>query len=134
MFRHLTDYGFQRTPLQAIGFYLTYFVLGVLVSAALGAVFATGSGTSGFEEGVQVGLTVGSVFAVLFTAALSFVVLRAKGLLGHVGYLLVGLVGVAGAVVAGMLLGLVFAAFLTTRPVSTSIDAVARPIDGATAH
>src|SRR5689334_567476 len=133
MFRHLTDFGYQRTPLEAIGFYLTYFVLGVIASGALGAVFAVGSGANGFDEGMQAGLMVGPVFAVVLTAALSFVVLRAKGLLGHVGYLLVGLVGVAGAVVAGMLLGLVVVAFLTTRPAGTSVDAEARPVDGAAA-
>ena len=134
MFRRLTDFGFQRTPLQAVGFYLTYIVMGLLVSAGLGAIVAAGSGANGFDAGFQVGLQVGPVFAILLTTALAFVVLRAKGLLGHAGYLLVGLLGVGGAVLAGLLLGLVFVAFLTTRPESTSIDAVARPIDGATAR
>ena len=115
MFRRLTDLGHQRTLVEAIGFYLVYLVLGIVVAAALGAVagpLAVVSGGSGFEGG----MLVGTIFAVVACPALSFAILFKKGLLGHVGYVLVAVLSVAGAAVAGLILGLIFVAFLTTRP------------------
>ena len=47
---------------------------------------------------------------------LALVVLHAKGQLGNFVYLFVAVLSAAGAAVAGLLLGLVFVAFLTTRP------------------
>ena len=82
MFRKLTDFGYQRTPVQAIGFYLVYFFGGVIVSSLLGAIASAATGSSGFEQGMAVGLQVGTVFAILFTAALSAVILWAKGAIG----------------------------------------------------
>ena len=129
MFRRLTDFGYQRTLGQAVGFYLVYFFAGIIVSGLISGAIAPFAGVSGFQEGLAFGAKVGGIFAVLLTLTLSFAILRAKGLLGHIGYLIVGLVGTASAVFLGMLLGLVFVAFLTTRPASTSMDAIAGPAD-----
>jgi hypothetical protein len=135
MFRRLTDFGYQRTPGQAFGFYLVYFFGGIIVGGLIGAIIAPFSGVSSFQEGLAFGAKVGGIFAVLLTLTLSFAILWAKGLLGHIGYLLVALLGTASAVLLGMLLGLVFVAFLTTRPASTSIGAIAGPADeGVPAH
>ncbi len=112
MFRRLTDFGHQRTLVEAIGFYLVYFILGIIVAAMLGALAGPLTGTAGFEGG----MLIGTVFAVVACPVLSFAILAKKGLLRHVGYVLVALLSVAGAAAAGLLLGLVFVAFLTTRP------------------
>ena len=120
MFRHLTDFGHQRTLVQAIGFYLVYFVLGIVIAGLLGFVAAPLTGSPGFEGG----LIVGTIFAVVACPVLSFAVLYKKGLLGHVGYLLLAVLSVAGAAIGGLLLGLVLVAFLTTRPAVGQADVV----------
>ena len=115
MFRRLTDLGYQRSLVEAIGFYLVYLILGIVVAAALGAVagpLAVASGGSDFDGG----MLVGTIFAIIACPVLSFAVLVKKGLLGHVGYVLVAVLSVAGAAVAGLIVGLIFVAFLTTRP------------------
>lgn len=112
MFRHLTDFGHQRTVVEAIGFYLVYLILGILLGALLGAVAGFVTGNVGFEGGLAIGATV----AIGICPVLGFIILGAKGLLSHVGYVLVAVLSVVGAAIGGLLLGLLFVAFLTTRP------------------
>jgi hypothetical protein len=112
MFGHLTDFGYRRTFVEAIGFYLAYLVTGMIFSGILGMVAGLVNASFGFDGG----LTLGATVAIGICPVLVFMILRAKGLLGHLGFLLVGVLSVAGAIVGGLLLGLVFVAFLTTRP------------------
>jgi hypothetical protein len=134
MFRRLGEFGYQRGAVQAIGFYLVYFFAGIIVSGILGGIFGMATGANGLEEGMQAGLKVGMIFAIFLSAVLSFAILRAKGQLRNVVYLLVGLLSVGAAWLGGLLFGLIFVAFLTTRPASPEIDALARPIEGVAAH
>ena len=120
MFRHLTDFGHQRSPLEAFGFYLAYLVLGVVTSMVLGMLAGLLLDGFGFESG----LTLGTFVAIGICPVLSFFILRAKGLLRHVGFLLVALLSVAGAAVGGLLLGLIFVAFLSNRPSAGSPEPV----------
>ena len=134
MFRHLGEFRFQRSLAQAFGFYLVYFFAGIIVSGMLGGIAGLVSGANGFEDGMQVGIKVGTVFAVILTATLTFLILRAKGQFRNVLYLLVGLLSVGAAWLGGLLLGLIFVAFLTTRAADPAIDATARPVEGIAAH
>jgi hypothetical protein len=116
MFRRLTDLGHQRTLVEAIGFYLAYLILGIAIAAALGAVAGPLVVALGGGSAFDGGMLIGTIFAVVACPVLSFAVLIKKGLLGHIGYLIVAVLSVAGAAVLGLILGLVFVAFLTTRP------------------
>ena len=123
MFRHLTDFGHQRTPVQAIGFYLTYLVLGIAIAAGLGALvgpLAVINGGSSWDGG----MLVGTIFAVIACPVLSFVMLAKKGLLSHIGFVIVAVLSVAGAAFGGLILGLIFAAFLSTRPAAHRAEPV----------
>ena len=66
--------------------------------------------------GFDSGLMIGTVGAVIMSPTLSLLVLRAKGQLGHIGFLLAALLSGVGAAFGGLILGLAFVAFLTTRP------------------
>jgi hypothetical protein len=112
MFRRLTDFGHERSLIQAVGFYLAYLVLGIVLGALLGAV----AGMMFKDFGFDAGLMAGAALAVVSCPALSFAILRAKGLLSNVMLLLVAVLSVAGAAVGGLILGLIFVAFLSTRP------------------
>jgi hypothetical protein len=78
----------------------------------------------GFRRGVPLKTTLG----LIITAALALLVLRAKRQLANVGYVFVALVSVAGALVGGLLFGLIFVAFLTTQPTAGTADAFADQI------
>src|SRR3954447_15252751 len=99
MFRRLFTFGYQRTLVQAIGFYLVYLVGGIIISAMVSALLTPFEGLSGFDEGFAFGLQVGSVFAVLLTLALGFSIVRAKASFRHPGYLFVAVLSVGFAAV-----------------------------------
>jgi hypothetical protein len=111
MFRRLTDFGHERSLIQAIGFYLVYLIGGIALGALLGAL----AGMTFKEFGFDAGLMAGAALAVVSCPLLSFAILRAKGLLSNVVYLLIAVLSVAGAAVGGLILGLIFVAFLSTR-------------------
>ena len=123
MFRQLGNFGYKRSLVQSIGFYLAYLISGVIAIAALAFVAALVTGMSSFEQGLQFG----TVLGIALTAVLSFLVLKGKSLLRHVGYLVVGLLSVASAAAGGLLLSLIFVAFLTTRHAAGQDAAIEAP-------
>jgi hypothetical protein len=111
MFRRLTDFGHTRSWVEALGFYLVYTVVGVIAIGALAWATSLVNGDFGFEGGLALGASAASGVSLV----LSYSILRAKGLLGNVAYLAVAVLSVLGSVAAGLILGLIFVAFLTTR-------------------
>jgi len=113
MFRHLTDFSYRRTIRDAVGFYLAYFGLivigGFLVGALAGVVM--GGGDSVYEIAVRIG----TLFAIIVCVVLSFTILQKKRLMGNLGYVAVAVSSGILAIFGGALLGLVPAAFLSTR-------------------
>jgi hypothetical protein len=122
MFRRLNDFGYSRSLVEAIGFYLAYGCVGLIAIVALAYVATLVKSDFGFQEG----LWLGTIAASIISLALSFLILRAKGLLGHVGYLTVAVLSCVGALAAGLFLSLIFVAFLTTRqPAGEGVEQVA---------
>lgn len=111
MFRRLTDFRYTRTAVEAIGFYLAYGIGGILAIAAVAGFAGTIDPSFGFNEG----LILGAILATVVSAVLSFFILRAKSLLGNPLYVTIAALSVVGSIVAGLILGLIFVAFLTTR-------------------
>jgi hypothetical protein len=110
MFKSLTDFSYQRSPLQAVGFYIIYLVLTILAGAIAGMLF--GLSTTNLE--VDNGQKVGMITAILVVLCLSFLILQAKKLLNN--YFYVGLAALSAVVafLGGGLLGLIITAYLTT--------------------
>ncbi len=101
-------------------------------SAAAAPVIGVSSAAIGFGVLCQIADELGakgadramlsSALAVGLTALLSLLVLRAKGHLHDVGYLLVTMLGMAGALAGGgLIVGLMFVAFLTTQPAAAPL-------------
>jgi hypothetical protein len=111
MFQRLFDFAYRRTALQAVGWYIVYFIIGLPLASLVGFVFS--SGTT-FAEGYESGQLPGQIFGVVYTAVLGAALLwkRPKGAIN----ILLFVVGVAISVVVGMLGGLIPLAALTTRP------------------
>lgn len=113
MFQKLTDFGFQRTPKQALGFYIAWFVILVLFGAIVGGVVGMLSGDS--QEVFQQGLKVGTSLSVICCLVLATLVVRAKKLLNSFTYIILILVAGALALFGGALLGLIPVAYITTK-------------------
>jgi hypothetical protein len=41
MFRELMNFSYQRTPLQAVGWYLTFLVMGTFIGSSIAVIFAS---------------------------------------------------------------------------------------------
>lgn len=112
MFANLTDLSFNRTTKQAIGFYLAYFLLIILVAGLLGAIAGIISGET--TSAYSLGLKIGNITAIIGSVGLSLLVVNKKKLKDFKYIFLVLLAGLF-AVFLGALLGLIPAAYLTTR-------------------
>lgn len=111
MFKNLFDLGYVRTPVEAFGFYIVYLIFVVIGSGIVGGIVG-----AMFSHGAyQVGLGVGNAVAVVLCLAVSVMILRAKRLMGNPALLVVAVVSALAALYAGGLLGMIPAAYLTTR-------------------
>lgn len=116
MFANLTDFSAKRTGKQALGFYLAYLVLGLILGAIfglLGGIFLARGNTdsAAYTAGVQGGMLV----AIFYPIVISFLVLRGKKLTGNFSYILLAVLSGILGYFGGALLGLIPAAYLTTR-------------------
>jgi hypothetical protein len=123
LFAKLFDFGFQRTTVQAIGWYIVFFALWLPIGGVVGYVAATSAtdGTSGdfdagFAQGYAAGAEMGAKAAIVYVALLAILLLLKRRL--DVVNALLAAAAIAGSVVLGALLGLAPLAVLTTRPAS----------------
>jgi len=97
----------QRSPLQAVGFYLVHAVTAFMVIVLLGVTEIFGTT---FEEGMQAG----QVLAILYSASLGFLVAYKKS--DTRTTIAVLSISAIAAYALGLLLGVIPAAYMTTRP------------------
>jgi hypothetical protein len=112
MFRELMNFSYQRTALQAVGWYLAFFFMGLLVGAIVGAI--VGMGAASFAEGVQRGARASLFFIIPYHILLALALLwsRWKSVLN----IFLALLAILLSVFLGALGGLIPLAVLTTRP------------------
>ena len=111
MFKNLTDFSYTRTRKEALGFYIAYLVLIVVVAGLLGGIVGMVSGNGGFEAGTRVG----GIVAVIFCLALSFTILSKKSRMSNFVLILVALFSGVLAFLGGGVLGLIPTAYLSTK-------------------
>lgn len=111
MFSNLTNLSYKRDFKQAAGFYIAYLVLLVILSAILGVVYGLATGQDSVEAGVNFGTTI----AIISSLVLSFAVILKKNLLTNHLLIVVALLSGVLAFIGGGLLGLIPAAFLSTK-------------------
>ena len=105
MFKHLLDLSYKRTGVQALGFYIAYFIVLLLIITLLGGIF-----TSDFDEGFRFGAA--SVVSASFI--LAFLTLYNKRRINHLGYFLLAASAGIIALFIGLPGGLIPVAYLTT--------------------
>lgn len=109
MFKNLSNFGYQRSALEALGFYVAYLLCFGLCGGLLAGIAGVAFGASP-EQGFQIG----SISAIFFALILSIQVSRAKGIMKDYRTFIVILLSGFLAVFIGGLGGLIPIAYLTT--------------------
>jgi uncharacterized membrane protein YoaK (UPF0700 family) len=115
MFKEITNYKYTRNNTEAVGFYLAYLLFGFMVGAIIGGLSSMVAGATTFQEGLEVGLKVGPVSAVVYVGLISFLVAKEKRLFKNIAYTILLLAGIILSIFGGSLLGLIIPAYLTTK-------------------
>ena len=112
MFQEIMNFAYQRTTKQAIGWYLMYFIICVVMGFAVGRIASAASSPA---DAVNVGLIAGQLSAIPYHIALGILLLwhRAKS----ASNVMLVLISVVLSVALGALGGLIPLAFLSRRPV-----------------
>jgi hypothetical protein len=112
IFNNLTDLGYQRSTKEAIGFYIAYLfliiIIGLLLVFGLSAIVQNNT--------YNFGLVIGNIVAIVISLGVSLLILKEKRLLGNFGFVLLALLSGLLAIFLGGLGGLIPAAYLTTKP------------------
>lgn len=114
MFQNLFNLGYTRTKKEAFGFYIAYLLLTMFLGALFAGLVVLLMGVNeaeAFEQGVRVG----TYIAVAVSVIMSFMVVRAKHLSSHFGYMLLSIGAGFIALGIGGIGGLIPVAYLTTR-------------------
>lgn len=116
MFERVFDLGFCRRPAQAFGFYLIHFIVGLISTVAIVVVVGLIFGMPQTQgESYRLGARVGAVIAVCYSLLLAAGVARDRKLPRSAGTVIPIILGGLLAAVGGLLLGLIPAAFLSTK-------------------
>jgi hypothetical protein len=112
MFRELMNFSYQRTALQALGWYLIFILFGAMLGGLAGLIFtpASTSFSEGFQRAFPVGQWVALVYPILPATALLWS--RWKSALN----VFLALAAVLLGLLLGSLVALIPLAVLTTRP------------------
>lgn len=109
MFLNLAKFEINRSGKQAVGFYIAYLFLGMLLGAVVGTI--AGSLTSG--DPFQAGFIAGNIFAIIMCGFLATIVSLKKSLLSFKTFFLIAIT-VLLSIFIGALGGLIPVAYLTT--------------------
>jgi len=127
MFRQLMNFSYQRAALQAVGWYLMFLLIGILVWTIIAAIFWSFGGVAPprpIPPG-NVRETVRFLTLLAYPTVLAFALVRSRWtwlniLLAVLAPMLSAFAGVLLSVFAGLLSGLIPLAVLTTRPIQKS--------------
>lgn len=117
MFKNLTNFAYKRDIKEAIGFYLAYLFLIILLATLFGGLMGLLADLDSFKFG----MSVGNIVAIVMAIGISILILKKKNLLGNFGFIVLVLLSGLLAFFGGSLLGLIPAAFLTTRESQESL-------------
>lgn len=110
MFKHLTDFSYQRNWKEAIVFYLAYLILCFFLLVIAGVLVELSGLVIGFGQCLKFAIGI----AITFCLIISVLLLKEKKLFKSFGYIFLVLLSGAIASFGGVLLGLTIPAFLTT--------------------
>lgn len=110
MFKELTNLSRKRSTKEALGFYLAYLLLTIIISMVLGATLGLANNQNTFEYGVRVG----TATSVIVSIILSILQLKEKNLLTNFSLLIFALCSGIFAYLGGALLGMIIPSYFST--------------------
>ena len=134
MIKKLAEFGYVRSPLEAVGFYVVWLIVLMvsagLVAMAIGSIILGSAATP--EDSLVTGIRIGTVIGVLFSVMLSMLIAHRKKLLQDMVTLLLIVASGLVATFGGGLLGMIIPAYLSTRPIkgTTMANDVASSVSG----
>ena len=116
MFSNIFDFSYERTGLQALGFYLCQLIVFLLLAGAvLGFFMAMGGMGKTFESQQEAAKVLGPLLGLSHALVVTIFMLKAKNLDTSRNHVLVGALAVLLGGLAGPLLSLIPVAWLSTR-------------------
>ena len=116
IFNNLADFSYRRNTKEAIEFYIAYLFLTIVFGIFLGFAFSSIVQNNTYSFG----LTIGTIFAVVVSLGISFLILKEKNLLGNSGSIFSSLTfWDASHIFRWITEELIPVAYLTTKPVNT---------------
>lgn len=79
MFTKLTDFRHTRTPKEAIGFYIAYFIIIIVTAMIAGAIVGVGNN-------IELAAKVGMAIAIIACMFLSYMIVQKKNLMNNMMY------------------------------------------------
>ena len=117
MFNDLTNFGLVRSTAQAIGFYIAYLCVAIVIAMTIGLTVAMLAPNPGdYNQSVAMG----AITSAAICALLAFLTLKQKNRLGTFSSIVSIIVSTALALLGGGLLGLLVPAYLTTQEKHTA--------------
>ena len=107
------NFKYKRTGVQAIGFYIVYFIIGVLLAGVISWLLQAGSDRD-FQTAYNIGVRIGVYVAIVYCTLLSLVILIAKKLYTKAMAVILFILSIIGALLMSNLLGCIFPAILST--------------------
>ncbi|BFM14966.1 hypothetical protein R50073_11490 [Maricurvus nonylphenolicus] len=112
MFSKLTEFNAQRSIKEAVGFYLAYFILFLLLGFTVGGII----GVLNPDQAYEVGVKVGQIMAVIMCCALAVTIVFKKSLQSSFKCIALAVMAALLSILLGALGGLIPIAYLTTVP------------------
>lgn len=113
MFKELMNFKYKRTNLQALGFYIVFFLICVLLGGTISGLLQLNSNAD-FQTQYNLGVKIGFYVALIYSSLLSLTIIIVKKLFTLPSAIILFLLTIIGALLMSGLLGCVFPAILST--------------------
>ncbi len=115
MFKNLMVFSYKRNWKEAIGFYIVFILICLVLGGIGGALSYNGSSTANAQQTYEQGVHVGTWIALIYCLVIAGILVNTKKLYTNFGYILLVIATGILSVFGGALLGLIIPAIITTR-------------------
>lgn len=116
MFKNLFKLDYKRTKLEALGFYLAYFLFGIILAGMLSGISLILCNVKTYENSISIGRQAGQIVAIIYTFLFAFLIVKAKLIYTKISAILLVLTTIFLTLLGGCLLGCIPLSILTTFP------------------
>ncbi len=116
LFSKIFDFSYQRTPLQAFGFYIAQLMLYIILAGViLGFFIAAGGMGHDFDGQVSTAQAISPIIGMSHALLMAYLLIRAKGFRRDRKYVIVGACAVVLGAIGGPVISLMVVSYLSTK-------------------